>query len=132
MPAGRREQMHGVAAEQDAALPEFLRDQREAGVPARAADDLDIERHGESLVKHRDGLRVGNPAGAHVRLDLGVERELVAAVHRRHEGAALVVDRPVHPGARMRQHVVELRARGNGSANIRPPMKSRTAPVSPS
>ena len=53
---------------------------------------------------------VGDLVGVLVRTQLGVEGELVAAVHARHEGAALAVDRPVHPGARMRQHVVEFRA----------------------
>jgi hypothetical protein len=35
-----------------------------------------------------------------------MEGELVAAIHAGHEGAALVVDGPIHPGARMGDQVM--------------------------
>ena len=54
--------------------------------------------------------RVGDLLGRLAGLELGVEVELVAAVDGRHEGAAVAVHRPVHPGARMRDDVVELGA----------------------
>ena len=79
-----------------------------------------------AALEHGLGLRVGDLLDRLAGLELGVEVELVAAVDGRHEGAAVAVHRPIHPGARMRDRRRRALALRKWMANIRPPMKSRT------
>jgi hypothetical protein len=44
-----------------------------------------------------------------VSAELGVEGELPASVHRRHEGASFAIEGDVHPGRRVRHRGVEGR-----------------------
>ncbi len=107
-PAGGREQMHGIAAEQDAAALEVLGHQRMTSGPGIARQDLDIDRCTDGGGEHRLGVGLGDAGLVLVRAKLGVEGELAAPVDRRHQRATLAVEGHIHPGRRMLHDVVEI------------------------
>jgi hypothetical protein len=70
--ASRREQMHRIAGERDAAIDEPVSHQRRAGVPGLVADDLD-----------RD---IGADRKLHPALDVGrIHLALIARLGQHHE-----------------------------------------------
>ena len=107
-PASGREQVGGIATDEDAPALKTLRDQRVAGSPGADRQHLDGDMRAHGLIDNSLRVfsrpRLGNFVLMHGR----VKGKLRLAVHRGHEGAPLRVDRDVHPGAGVGKDGVEI------------------------
>src|SRR6202035_2716026 len=92
------------------AVLKLLGNQRVAGIPGRARDELNVELRAEHDVKHGYRGRVGDLAGLLTGRELRVHDKLVAAVERYQHRAPFAIYRPVLPGRRMRNATIEFRA----------------------
>ena len=99
--------MRGVTTDENTPFLKLLRHQRVPGNPGSHRQHLGGNFSAQSLRK--DPARIiGRPALSVLALvHGGMESELGFAVHRCHEGTALRIDRHIHPGARVRDHVVK-------------------------
>src|SRR5579883_97807 len=106
---GGREQMRGVAGDEHTATLKSLGDERKTRCPCSTRQYFKVERGAYRCAKHRGGAPVRNLMFILVRPQLGVESEFTLAVHRGHEGAALTIERNIHPGRRVGNNAIKIR-----------------------
>ena len=101
--------MRGVASDEHASTLKSFGNQSEAGRPRPTRQYFEVDRSAYGRTKHRGRAIVGDLVFVLVRSQLGVERELALAVHRRHEGSAFTIERDIHPCGSVRNHAIEIR-----------------------
>src|SRR5207247_9440511 len=107
--AGRpRAQMSRTSTEKAPPALQSIRDQRVTGGPGEKGEHLAFDGRAARALDRSLRLMDGDRALVLARPQLGVERELVAAVHGRHECATITVEAVVHPRLGMRDAGVEI------------------------
>src|SRR6266850_2467953 len=108
-PAGRREEVRRVAADEHPPVAEMFGYKRMPGGPEVARQHLHLERYADRRLHHSRGPGFGNRFFIFMVFQLRVEREFALPVDGRHETAALAVEAHVHPRRRVRHLAIEVR-----------------------